>query len=82
MKKKTLTASEMGLKGGKKRFEDIGPDGMAEMAKKGNEAINKKYAGTDFFKERSRKAVAARLRNKRQREATPTQKVVSMLIGD
>lgn len=88
MSRKIPNAKEMGSKGGKKTFRRIGPEGMAEIGAKGNEAIKKKYEGTDFFKERSKKAVAARLKKKEEKKKiednkkSPLGKLTSILTGN
>lgn len=87
MSRKILNAAEMGEKGGKKT-RDSRPEGYySEIGAKGNEAIRNKYKGTDFFMERSKKATAARLKKKAEREASeakknsPLSKFTNILTG-
>jgi hypothetical protein len=87
MSRKIPNASQMGKQGGKKRFEQIGSEGMAEIGAKGNDVIREKYKDTDFFKERSKKATEARLRKKKEREEaeaksrSPFHKLTDILSG-
>jgi hypothetical protein len=87
MSRKIPNASQMGRVGGKKRAEMAGSEGMKEIGAKGNIAIKEKYAGTDFFKERSRKATEARLRKKAEKEEaeaksrSPFHKLTDILSG-
>lgn len=81
MSRKLPDASEMGKKGGQKRFETIGSEGMAEMAKKANQAMREK--GDEFLKERARKSVESRKRNKKLRKEKESSvgKLISSLTG-
>lgn len=75
----------MGRIGGKKKYEKYGSEGMSEMSKKGNEAIRKKYTGTEFFKERSKKGVEARLKKRallKKRSQSALHNLADVLTGE
>jgi hypothetical protein len=78
MSRNIPNASEMGKTGGKKISEDRGAEYMREIGMRGNEAMKK--LGTEFYKERARKIVESRKRNKRNRRS-PLDKVASILNG-
>lgn len=88
MSRKIPNAAAMGRVGGKKRFDQVGSDGMRKIGAKGNDAIRAKYAGTDFFKQRSLKAQEARLRKQKERkeaekeaQASPLDKITNLFRG-
>lgn len=79
--------TEMARMGGNKTKETKPPEYWREIGAKGNEAIKEKYKGTDFFKERAKKATAARLKKqqeKKEAEAkskSPLHKLTDILSG-
>jgi hypothetical protein len=86
MSRKIPNASEMGRKGGKKRFEKIGSKGMAELAKKGRETIRQN--NPDFYKnvlaqagvEGRRKKKELRLKEEQEKKSS-VNKLSKLLSG-
>lgn len=80
MSRKIPNASEMGKKGGEKLKAIKPPEYWREIGMKGNEAMKEKFKDTDFFKERSRKAILAKQKKRKMRNSS-LEKVASLLRG-